>query len=205
MKHQVYFLTSNAKKAQDFTHFGLGVKEFHEEIAEVLSADVEEVALYKARATGLNNILVEDTSLQVEGAAFFGTEIKHVYDEIKDDAQFNGHHAQWKVSICMRLDENFYISTGILNGILKYPALDFGYHFDRIFAVKKDNDYVQFELLSQEEKVQVGPRFQALKKLTDALNSGDYSKLLRIPVKEVKDWDGDYQIEKTPFKKLKLA
>lgn len=207
MINDIYFLTSNKKKAEDFTHFGLGVKEFHTEIAEILSPDVELVVLHKARDTGMNNIVVEDTSLEVEGADFFGTLIKHVYEEVKDDESFNGKKATWKVSICMKKDDNFYISTGVLEGILKYPSLDFGYHFDRIFAVPVEIEgkttYKQFELISHQEKLEIGPRFQALKKLTDALKSNDYSKLLKIPVSDVNNWTGEYQIEREE-KKLKL-
>lgn len=199
----LYFLTTNKKKAEDFTHFGLGVKEFHEEVPEVLSADVETVVLYKAKDTGLNNIVVEDTSLEVEGADFFGTQIKHVYEEVKDDSSFNGKKAQWKVSICMKIDENYYISTGSLEGILKYPALDRGYHFDRIFSVLKGDNYVQFELLTHEEKIECGPRFQALKKLTQAIKNNDYSQLLKVKEESIPMWQGDYQIEKEA-PKLKL-
>lgn len=207
MKNKVCFLTSNKKKAEDFTHFGLGVKEFHTDIEEVLSPEVETVVLYKAKDTGLNNILVEDTSLEVEGADFYGTQIKHVYDEVKDDESFNGKKAIWRVSICMRKDDFFYISTGVLEGILKYPALDTGYHFDRIFAVETKEGYRQFELFSHEEKMEIGPRFQAIKKLVHALETNDYSQLRKIAVLDVKEWEGEYQIEnnKNPIKKYKLA
>lgn len=194
----VYFLTSNKKKAKDFLDFGLGVQEFTTEIAEVLSPDVEIVVLYKAKQTGLNNIVVEDTSLSVEGTDFWGTQIKHVYDEIKENSDFNGKKAVWEVSLCMKKDQHYYIATGCVEGQLKYPALDVGYHFDRIFAVPKElnsNEYVQFELLSQEQKLDVGPRFQALRKLAYAINNNDYSHLKVINEKDILEWDGDYQIE----------
>jgi hypothetical protein len=61
--YQIDFLTSNEKKAKDFVDFGLGVKEFSQEITEVLAESVETVVLYKAKDTKLNNILVEDTAL----------------------------------------------------------------------------------------------------------------------------------------------
>jgi inosine/xanthosine triphosphate pyrophosphatase family protein len=201
----IKFLTSNTKKAEDFTNYGLGVKQFEKDIPEVLDKDVEIVVLHKARDTGLTNIVVEDTSLSVDGADFLGTEIKHVYQEIEDNESFNNHKTIWAVSLCMKRNETYYISTGKLEGILKYPALDVGYHFDRIFAIPDNNgQHIQFELLSKEKKLEVGPRFQALRKLTNAIKNNDYSDLLVIHEKDIKDWTGKYQKEKLQSKKLKV-
>lgn len=200
----IKFLTTNPKKAKDFTDFGLGVQSFDKEILEVLSPDVEIVALYKAKDTGLNNIVVEDTALSVEGAGFFGTQIKYIYERIKDDESFNYHKTVWEVSLCMKKDDYFYIATGRTEGVLKYPALDIGYHFDRIFAIKtQDNQYQQFELFSPEEKLEIGPRFKALRLLTQALKNNDYSELKVIHEKDVPKWSGDYQEDVKQEKKIK--
>lgn len=200
----IKFLTTNPKKAKDFTDFGLGVQAFDKEIIEVLSQDVEIVALYKAKDTELNNIVVEDTALTVEGAEFFGTQIKYVYESIKEDESFNYHKTVWEVSLCMKKDEHFYIATGRTEGVLKYPALDIGYHFDRIFAVKNQNDeYQQFELFSPEEKQQIGPRFKALRLLTKALQNNDYSELKVIHEKDVPQWKNAYQEDVQQGKKIK--
>lgn len=200
----IKFLTTNPKKAKDFTDFGLGVQAFDKEILEVLSPDVEIVALYKAKDTQLNNIVVEDTALTVDGAEFFGTQIKYVYESIKDDENFNNHKTVWEVSLCMKKDEHFYIATGRTEGILKYPALDIGYHFDRIFAIKnKHNEYQQFELFSPEEKQIIGPRFKALRLLTQALKNNDYSQLKVIHEKDVPDWKSSYQEDQKQEKKIK--
>lgn len=200
----IKFLTTNPKKAKDFTDFGLGVQAFDKEIIEVLSQDVEIVALYKAKDTELNNIVVEDTALTVEGAEFFGTQIKYVYESIKEDESFNYHKTVWEVSLCMKKDEHFYIATGRTEGVLKYPALDIGYHFDRIFAVKNQNaEYQQFELFSPEEKQQIGPRFKALRLLTKALQNNDYSELKIIHEKDVPQWKNAYQEDVQQGKKIK--
>lgn len=200
---EIKFLTTNPKKAKDFTDFGLGVQAFEKEIIEVLSPDVEIVVLYKAKDTGLDNIVVEDTALCVEGSDFMGTQIKHVYEQLGDD-KFNGHKTTWEVSLCMKSGEHFYIATGRTEGILKYPALETGYHFDRILAIKnKDNQYQHFELYSPEEKLNIGPRFKALRLLTQALKTEDYSQLKVIHEKDVPNWQGEYQIEIQKEKKLK--
>lgn len=196
--HNFLFLTSNIQKAKDLTNLGINVKKFSIEIPEILSDDVEDVVLYKAKDTELNNILVEDTALYVEGAHFLGTEIKHVYEEIKNDLSFHDRKAIWKVSICLRKDDEFYISTGVLEGKLSYPELDYGYHFNKLLSVDiyKDNNYRVFETLTNKEKILFGPRFIAVNQLKEALSTGDFKKVKVINMKDVKEWDGEYQVEK---------
>lgn len=200
MEKPIIFLTSNPQKAKDFSHYGFIAKEFNQELLEVLAPDVETVAMYKAKDTGLDGIVVEDTALYVDGAQFLGTEIKHVYDEIKTDSAFNERKAVWKVSLCMKMDDTYYLSTGIKEGKLKYPVCQTGYHFDKIFAVEMNGVYKHFEELSLEEKMSHGPRFKALKQLKDAIETNNFSKLIVVPGSEVSDWGGEYQVETTKRK-----
>ena len=203
--NSISFLTSNPQKAKYFSTFGIGVQEFNKEIIEISSNDVELVALHKARDTNLNNIVVEDTSLNVSGSPYPGTDIKHVYQIIENDESYNGNSTVWEVSLCIKKDDNFYIATGRTQGILKYPALDFGYHFNRIFAPFIDGkEPIQFELLSQEEKDLYSPRFKALRILSNALLNNDYSQLKIISEHDVSDWDGEYQKETIQKKKKQI-
>ena len=198
MKHsQFYFITSNQKKAQDFTIKGFSTRAFDYDVPEILDEDVEKVVLYKAHDTLSNDIIVEDTSLYVEDAPFMGTEIKHVYDVIKDDSSYHGRKAIWKVSLCLKTNDTYIISTGTLDGILKYPMCETGYHFDRIFAVPEDNQFTHFELLTFEQKHILGPRFQAIHKLVEALDTNKYSKLKVIKENQIQPWIASYQEEKT--------
>ena len=194
--NHLYFLTSNPKKAEDFTSYGFSIKKFDKEIPEVLSPYVETVALYKAKDTQLNNILVEDTSLTIEGLPIYGTEIKHIYEHIKDDETLHGRMALWEVSVCLKMDNVYYISTGKTSGVLQYPALNFGYHFDRIFSIQKNNQYCQFELLTAEEKLKHSPRFIAIEKMVNAIKKNDFSQLRIVKEKDIPEWTQDYQIEK---------
>lgn len=201
----IKFLTSNPQKAKDFTDFGLGVQSFTTDIIEVLSPDVETVVLHKARDTGLNNIVVEDTALTVEGANFFGTEIKHIYESIKDDEKFHNHQTVWEVSLCMKKGSMFYIASGRTKGILKYPSLDIGYNFNKIFAIPNaNNEYQHFELFSEEDKKIISPRFKALRLLTNALKTDNYSNILMINEKDIPDWSGKYQKEENIVRKHKM-
>jgi inosine/xanthosine triphosphate pyrophosphatase family protein len=193
----INFLTSNKKKASDFQSFGFGVKEFLEEIPEIKSENVLEVALHKAKDTGLNNVVVEDTALYIKGLDFYGTDIKHLYDEIKSNNSYDGYQACWMVCLCMKKDNIYYLASGELNGKLNYPGVTNGYHFENILAVEKNGSYVPFPSLSKEEQHELSPRYQALKKLAHAIKNEDYTNLIQINANNVKTWHGEYQIETT--------
>lgn len=203
-KRTVYFLTGNPKKAQDFNQFGLGVRNFTHDIPEVLSEDVETVVLYKARDSKENDIVVDDTALYIEGSHFWGTQIKHVYDEIKEDTSYHDKKAVWKVSFCMRQDDNFYIATGITEGKLMYPGVEYGYHFERIFAIEKDGEWIHFASLNEEDKVKYSPRFQALRMISSVLEGKPNQDIQIVPAQIVQEWTGDYQIETTKENNVKL-
>jgi inosine/xanthosine triphosphate pyrophosphatase family protein len=203
---KINFLTTNAKKAKDFQEFGFGVQEFDKEIPEILSQNVELVVLHKAKDTGLNNIVVEDTALHVEGADFLGTEIKHCYEKIQNNSNFHDKKALWEVSLCFKKDDNYYISTGHLSGILMYPACPTGYHFDTIFAtLNKHYQFQHFENLTTEEKLEKSPRFKALRKLMYAIEHNDFQKLKIYNERDIQDWTGLYQEEKNSAKKIKIC
>lgn len=193
----INFLTSNKKKASDFQSFGFGVKEFLEEIPEIKSENVLEVALHKAKDTQLNNIVVEDTALYIKGLDFYGTDIKHLYDEIKSNDSYDGYEACWMVCLCMKKDDIYYLASGELNGKLNYPGVTNGYHFENILAIEKNGSYVPFPSLSKEEQHELSPRYQALKKLAKAIKHGNYSELIQIPQSHVHKWTGEYQVETT--------
>lgn len=200
----IYFLTSNAKKAEDFRRFGFGVKEFEKEMPEIKSPNVEEVALYKAKDTELNKIVVEDTSLYVDGAHFWGTDIKHVYEEIQGNDHYHERDATWRIALCLKLEENYYLSSGELKGKIIFPYSEDGYHFEKMFAVEKNGEYIHFGAMNQEDRLELSPRLQALRKLHDAMITDDYSNLVKIPASMVKDWSGEYQIEKPKSPKIKI-
>lgn len=196
--NEYHFLTSNVKKAEDFKKYGFGVQEFKTEIKEVQCPHTNVIAMYKANDTGLNNIMVEDTGLYVEGAPFCGSEIKYVYEHIKDDASYEGSFARWTVAICLKTETDFYVAEGITDGVLQYPASEQGYHFERIFAVNVDGKKKLFSELTDEERDIHNPRFKALRTLRDALNHGDYSRIFKIEKSHLPEWVGEYQEDNIP-------
>ncbi len=192
-KYQV--LTSNPQKTKDFTHFGFGVKNFSTEIPEILSPSVEEVATFKVfdayQSVREQNIIIEDTSLEIEGANFLPTEIKHYADSLIKNSNFHGCKAFWKVSVAMIADNKIYLSTGELEGHLKYPVGK-GYNFNSIFAMPED---IHFEDLPEEEKIRRGPRLIAIRKLKDAIENNTLNQLEVIHLKNMPQWNGAYQVE----------
>lgn len=169
------FLTSNTQKAKDFKMFGFGVKEFKEEIKEIKCPLTDVIALYKANDTNLNDIMVEDTGLHIEGSPHCGTEIKYVYEIIKDDPSYQDRFAKWVVAICLKTENGFYVAQGVINGFLDYPASKHGYHFENIFAINVNGENKKFADLTEDERKQYNPRFMALAKLRHALENEDYS------------------------------
>lgn len=202
-KYNYSFLTSNAKKASDFKYFGFGVKNFEKEIKEIKCPHTDVIALYKAKDTGLNNIIVEDTGLFVENSPFCGTEIKFVYEHIKNDMTYDGRFADWMVAICLKTETDFLVATGVTRGVLRYPGFEHGYHFESIFAIDDNNVEKRFCDLTMEERVVFGPRYKALDKLRKALDTNDYSELLRVSDKSLPEWKGTYQEDDLPKKKVK--
>lgn len=200
----INFLTSNKKKANDFQAFGFGVQEFSIEVPEIKSDNVLQVAMFKAKDTGLNNIVVEDTALYIEGVDYFGTDIKHVYDEIKNNDSHDGANACWMICLCLKKDDAYYLVSGELNGKLSYPGVTNGYHFENLLAIEKNGKYVPYPSLSKEEQNQLNPRFKALNKLAQAINNNDYSDLLKISESSVKEWNGEYQVETTKKKTMRM-
>jgi inosine/xanthosine triphosphate pyrophosphatase family protein len=204
-KHNLHFLTSNPVKATAFTYWGFNVKEFHVDIPEVSSPLVEEVALHKARDTGLNNIIVEDTALYIKDCEYNGTDIKHVYHELLTNTKYDNHPTKWTVCLCLKTEDHFLIAQSSLHGYMKYPAIEQGYHFEKFFAIHYDNKLTHFGEIDEKTRFILSPRYKALEILNHAIETNDFSELLIIPNKNVKDWKGEYQIEKPAnVKKNKL-
>lgn len=194
-----YFLTTNKTKANDFNDFGFKVKEFSKEVIEVLSPYVEEVVIHKSRDTDLNNVIVEDTSLTIEGTNFFGTQIKDYWDAVELDDSLHMRKAVWEVSTCLSFNDKFYISTGKTEGVLIYPCMENAYHFNKTFSVNHNGKLDFFGALAKEYRDEFSPRIKSIKKLKHALENEDYSNLLVVDKNNVKDWIGKYQeTEKKP-------
>lgn len=198
------FLTTNTQKAKNARDFGFEVKNFGDDIPEILSDNVQEIALYKAKDTNLNNIIVEDTALYIQDSPFMGTQIKHIYEEIKNNDLFHNRNAQWTISLCLVKDDIFYSVTETVHGILTYPPIEDGYHFEKFFSVKHNNRIIRHPHIIEEDKKFFHPRLIALSKLRDVIINDKLHELPHKHRSEILEWDKDYQVENNSTKKLKI-
>ena len=199
---QFKFLTTNEQKARDFKNAGFAVENNPNEVSEILSDNVELVALYKAFDTNVENSIVEDTCLNIENSYFLGTQIKDYWQELEKDSSFHMKKATWIVSLCLQHKNNFYISTEKTDGILMYPALEHGYHFNKIFTVLNNGKQEYFEHLSFQDKKKFSPRVKAIEKLKKSLLLNDFSIINTYDKHKIVKWIGEYQYQKPIRKKL---
>lgn len=201
---QFNFLTTNATKAKDFGSRGFQVKEFDREIKEVLSPSVQEVVLYKSKETNMPNVIVEDTSLKIEKAHFFGTQIKDYWSQVEFDENFHNRKAVWEVSVCLSTENKYYIATGKTDGILQYPPMENAYHFNKVFSVQYNEEIKHFGALSSQIREQFSPRIKAIDNLKKALLSEDFSNILVYDKKDIPEWSGLYQAPPEVKRKLTI-
>lgn len=203
--NNVYFLTNNTTKAEHFKSFGLSVKPFNEEIKEILSNNVEQVALYKSLDANINNSVVEDTALYLKGHNFYGTQIKYAYDYLSTAIEFHDHEAFWEVCLAYKHDDVIDLFKARLNGVLKYPACNKGYHFENIFCVQYNGEYINFHNLPIQLQNNFSPREHALKLFYNNVfnkennkekietNKLISTKIKTIKIKDILEWKGAYQ------------
>lgn len=191
----LFFLSGNDHKIQFFQQLGMKHIPCDELIPEVLSSDVGTVSLYKAHHANMNNIFVEDTSLYVESSPFLSTEIKHTYDWIKDDESFHLKKAIWKISVCAKQNDLYFVSTASLEGVLQYPQYEKGYHFNKLFSIICNDKPVFFDSIAPQDSLPFHPRYLAFRNLKNAFNTNDFSEILVFKEKDIPDWKGKYQQE----------
>ena len=197
-----YFLTTNATKTKDFQKHGFTVKAFEKEVKEILSPYVEEVVLHKSKDTDLVNVIVEDTALRIEGADFFGTQIKDYWEHVEFDDSLHMRPTVWEVSVCLATEDKYYVATGRTHGFLVYPVMEDAYHFNKVFSVEHEGDIRHFGSLTPEDRQVFSPRIKAIEILKHALQNEDFSSLMIINKENVKNWEGAYQEPPDAKKKL---
>lgn len=192
---EVKFLTSNVVKAKTLSEMGIGVSNFEQDIPEVKSLNVQEVAMYKANDTGLNNILVEDTSFELVGTDFYETQIKQLFKFLEFENSLAGQPVIWKVALAWKVNENIYISQANLRGELYYPAVAKGYNFERILRIEHNGQKYMFPELPEDVLEKIHPRVLAAQQLINAVKNNDFSNLTKVAIADIKKWEGEYQPE----------
>lgn len=170
--------TSNLGKFEEFKHFfkqfGLDLEVTHIDLKEI-DADPVDVITHKASHIG-ENILVEDTSLHVEGMDI-GVNVKWLLTHLNECL---GRRAEWVVLLGVRKGDQVFIYRGITIGHIVAPKGSSGFGFDPFFFPDGATKALA------EEKLEVN---SARKKAVEAFVNG--STWTTRPL--ITTWEGPYQ------------
>ena len=182
---KIYLGTSSQGKLDEYNSFGLSLKnKIIPDAPEVLGTE-EEVIIYKALNFG-ENILVEDTSLHVEGEDF-GVNIKWLIKELHQNQKYDGKKASWLVYLGLIYQKQLYLTKEEVKGSIctkKGNKQAFG--FDSVFIPDGEVESL-WELKQKNYKDKHSARKKAITKL---LNQ-QFDKV--IPVETIPMWTGKYQ------------
>lgn len=182
---KISLASSSLGKLKEYKSFGLKLNlKSMADLPEVQGTE-EEVIIYKALQAG-ENILVEDTSLQVEGVDV-GVNIKWLLNEIKTNKSFEGRKATWIVNLGLVYKDKLFLVESKTEGTISLKGAELpAFGFDGIFIPKGAKDNL-FDLDSKGIKDSYSPR----KKAIDLFLSQQYTKVLSVA--DISPWRGEYQ------------
>lgn len=170
--------TSNLGKYEEFKRLfgqqGATLEATHIDLKEI-DAPPMEVLAHKASQLE-EGILVEDTSLEIEGAEV-GIHVRYLLDHLP---QFEGRKAVWTVLLGCRNREEVLIYRGEVSGKIVQPRGEEGFGFDPVFLPDGSN-----KTLAESKP----DRYNSRAKAVEALLKGDVWK--KHPV--ITDWKGPWQ------------
>lgn len=140
-----------------------------------IKADPMTVVVHKASQVG-ERVLVEDTSLDVEGADV-GIDVRWLLHHLPEYA---GRRAHWRVLLAYREGDWVYVYEGKVDGTIVPPRGKEGFGFDPIFLPNGAE-----ETLAQAKPDAVNARAKAVDALFFGKPVGKYSP--------VRDWKGTWQ------------
>lgn len=169
--------TSNPGKFEEFKRLfgqsGYSLEASHFDLREI-SADPIQVIAHKA--SQLENIIVEDTSLDIAGAVV-GINIRWLLDHL---SEYVGRKAEWTVLLAIHQGDNILIFKGSVSGTIVKARGVGGFGFDPVFLPDGSA-----ETLSEAKPDVVNARAKAV----EAFIKGDV--WATHPV--MKSWDGPWQ------------
>ena len=179
--------TSSAGKLAEFQRFGLNIRAEPGEDLEEVEGTPEEVIVYKALAAG-SGVLVEDTSLDVEGFDV-GVNLRWLLATLKDRltaaASATPPRATWRVMLAIHQDGVMRVASATVAGHLVAEPRGGGFSFDPHFVP-------QGHTLTLGEMADLGTKDQcsARKQAAERLLAGEYAQR---PVAGIPAWSGTYQ------------
>jgi XTP/dITP diphosphohydrolase len=172
--------TSNLGKFEEFkrlfAQYDCDLEATHFDLKEI---DADPLAVIAHKASQLEeNILVEDTSLSIEGASV-GIHVRWLLEHL---AKYIDRPAHWKVLLAYRQGNKVFVYKGILSGTIVEPKGINGFGFDPVFLPTGAT-----ETLAQSKPDQFNARAKAVEALIK-------NKVwMTCPV--IKEWTGPWQQE----------
>ena len=132
MKNKILRLnTSNRGKFEDFkqifSKYNITLEATHIDLKEIEAEPIEVIA-HKASQIE-ENILVEDTSLEIEGASI-GINVRWLLDHLPN---YTGCKAEWLTLLAVRSGKEILIYKGSVTGTIVRPRGTEGFGFDPVF------------------------------------------------------------------------
>jgi len=175
--------TGNLDKLKEFQKYfgeaGRALSMTTKDLREIV-AEPEVVVMHKASQMP-DHVIVEDTSLEVEGAEV-GVNVKWLLDNLKN---LVGRRATWTVFLGLKDHGRVYTFKGVVGGEIVEPRGKEGFGFDRVFlpdGAKKT--------LAEEKPERYNARAKAIR----ALLNGD----IHGQGPEITEWSGPWQEEEGP-------
>lgn len=170
--------TSNKGKLEEFQRlfakYGVSLSSTQFDLDEI-DSDPITVAAHKASQLG-EFILVEDTSLDVEGASV-GINVRWLIDHLDE---YIGRKAIWRVLLAYRQGDDIFIYAGEIRGSIVPTRGNQGFGFDPVFLPDGSN-----QTLAESKPDEVNARALAV----DALMN---DKIFAVE-RAIYDWDGPWQ------------
>lgn len=170
--------TSNKGKLEEFERlfakYGAAIEAKEIDLHEI-QADPITVAVHKASQMG-NGILIEDTSLDIEGADV-GVNVRWLLENL---SEYEGRQALWRVLLAYQKNGLVYVYEGTISGTIVQPTGEEGFGFDPVFQ-PNGSKYT----LAQEKNDAMNARAKAV----EALFHG--SPIAILP--PITDWEGEWQ------------
>jgi XTP/dITP diphosphohydrolase len=171
--------TSNKGKLKEFeslfAKYGFQIEATQIDLKEI---DSDHLSVVSHKASQLDeNVLVEDTSLEIEGASV-GINVRWVLDHLSD---FIGRKAEWVVLLAYRKRDQIMIFRGIVHGSIVEPRnVSEGFGFDPVFLPDGTS-----KTLSESKPFEVNARAKAV----EALIKND----IFMTKPALYDWEGPWQ------------
>jgi len=169
--------TSNLSKFEEFkllfAKYGCELETTHVDLKEI---DSDPIQVIVHKASQMENVLVEDTSLDIEGASV-GINIRWLLDHL---SEYESRKAEWTVLLAYAQGTQVYVYKGTVSGTIVLSKEVAGFGFDPVFLPSG-----AIKTLAESKPDGVNARAKAV----EALIKDD----IFIKQKMLKDWNGPWQ------------